>query len=70
MRGGVARKHGPRDTPPGMSAVPVAEHDMDAVSRLADRISVLFAGRVIATGPPEAIRADAELRRAYLGDAA
>jgi branched-chain amino acid transport system ATP-binding protein len=44
------------------------EHDMDAVFKLADRISVLVAGRVIASGAPEAIRAHAEVRRAYLGD--
>jgi branched-chain amino acid transport system ATP-binding protein len=47
----------------------LVEHDMDAVFRLADRISVLVSGQVIATGAPEAIRADAEVRRAYLGDA-
>jgi branched-chain amino acid transport system ATP-binding protein len=42
---------------------------MDAVFRLADRISVLVYGRVIATGTPGAIRANEEVRRAYLGDA-
>jgi branched-chain amino acid transport system ATP-binding protein len=48
----------------------LVEHDMAAVFRLADRISVLVGGRVIATGQPDAIRADAEVRRAYLGDGA
>ena len=46
----------------------LVEHDMDAVFRLADRITVLVNGRVIATGRPAAIRADAEVKRAYLGD--
>jgi branched-chain amino acid transport system ATP-binding protein len=49
-------------------SVLLVEHDMDAVFRLADRISVLVAGRVIATGAPEAIRSNAEVKRAYLGD--
>lgn len=46
----------------------LVEHDMDAVFRLADTISVLVAGRVIASGAPDAIRANIEVRRAYLGD--
>jgi branched-chain amino acid transport system ATP-binding protein len=44
------------------------EHDMEAVFALADRITVLVYGRVIATGAPEAVRANAEVRRAYLGE--
>jgi branched-chain amino acid transport system ATP-binding protein len=46
----------------------LVEHDMDAVFRLADRISVLVNGRIIATGAPEEIRRNEEVRRAYLGD--
>jgi branched-chain amino acid transport system ATP-binding protein len=48
----------------------LVEHDMDAVFRLADRVSVLVAGKVIATGLPDEVRADPEVRRAYLGDEA
>ena len=44
------------------------EHDMEAVFALADRISVLVYGRVIASDEPEAIRANEEVRQAYLGD--
>jgi branched-chain amino acid transport system ATP-binding protein len=47
----------------------LVEHDTDAVFRLADRISVLVAGRLIATGTPEAIKSNARVREAYLGDA-
>jgi branched-chain amino acid transport system ATP-binding protein len=46
----------------------LVEHDMDAVFRLATRISVLVNGRLIASGAPQAIRLDAEVRKAYLGD--
>ena len=49
-------------------AVLLVEHDMDAVFRLADRISVMVNGRLIATGAPEQIRMNEEVRRAYLGD--
>jgi branched-chain amino acid transport system ATP-binding protein len=46
----------------------LVEHDMAAVFRLADRISVLVNGQLICTGTPEAVRANPEVRRAYLGD--
>ena len=48
----------------------LVEHDMEAVFALADRISVLVYGRVVATGSVDEIRNDPEVRRAYLGEAA
>jgi branched-chain amino acid transport system ATP-binding protein len=46
----------------------LVEHDMDAVFRLADRITALVYGRVIASGTPDEIRRHPDVRRAYLGD--
>jgi branched-chain amino acid transport system ATP-binding protein len=46
----------------------LVEHDMEAVFALADRITVLVYGRVIASGKPEAIRNNAQVRDAYLGE--
>jgi branched-chain amino acid transport system ATP-binding protein len=46
------------------------EHDMDAVFRLADRITVLVAGRAILTAVPDEVRASREVRDAYLGEEA
>jgi branched-chain amino acid transport system ATP-binding protein len=46
----------------------LVEHDMTAVFALADRISVLIYGRILATGTPDQVRADPEVVAAYLGD--
>jgi branched-chain amino acid transport system ATP-binding protein len=46
------------------------EHDMDAVFALADRLTVLVYGRVVASGTPDEIRTNAEVRQAYLGEQA
>ena len=49
-------------------AVLLVEHDMDAVFRIADRITVMVNGAVIATGNPAEIRENPEVRTAYLGE--
>ena len=49
-------------------ALLLVEHDMDAVFRLADRVSVLVTGRMIATGTPAEVRDNPDVRQAYLGD--
>jgi branched-chain amino acid transport system ATP-binding protein len=50
-------------------AILLVEHDMDAVFRVADRITVMVNGAVIASGTPADVRSSAEVQRAYLGDA-
>ena len=54
----------------GRATIILIEHDMEAVFALADRVSVLVYGRIIATGTPQAIRDNREVRAAYLGEEA
>jgi branched-chain amino acid transport system ATP-binding protein len=55
---------------PADIALLIIEHDMDLVFRLAQRITVLVQGNILVEGPPEAIAADPEVRRVYLGERA
>jgi len=52
----------------GRLTIVLVEHDLDAVFTLADRISVMVYGRIIATGAPAEIRGNEDVRRAYLGE--
>jgi branched-chain amino acid transport system ATP-binding protein len=49
-------------------AIMLVEHDMDAVFAMADRITVMVAGHVLESGPPEQIRASVAVQQAYLGE--
>ena len=53
----------------GRFTILLVEHDMEAVFALADRVTVLDSGRILASSPPDDVRADPAVRRAYLGDA-
>jgi branched-chain amino acid transport system ATP-binding protein len=49
-------------------AIALVEHDMDAVFRIADRITVMVNGAVLASDTPDAVRRNADVQAAYLGD--
>jgi branched-chain amino acid transport system ATP-binding protein len=48
-------------------AILLVEHDMDAVFSVAHRLTVMVNGRIVVTGDPAAVRANPEVRKAYLG---
>ena len=52
----------------GGHTILLIEHDMDVVFQLADRVSVLVGGRIVASGSPDEIRNSPEVRIAYLGE--
>ena len=58
------------ETLPRELTILLIEHDLDVVFRLADRVSVLHLGRILAEGEPAAVRADERVQQAYLGAAA
>jgi ABC-type branched-subunit amino acid transport system ATPase component len=58
------------DALPADIAILIIEHDMDLVFRLARRITVMVAGRILVEGPPEQIAADKQVRQVYLGERA
>jgi len=49
-------------------SVIVVEHDLDVVFSVSDRVLVMYDGRVLAIGPPDAVRADPRVRKLYLGE--
>jgi branched-chain amino acid transport system ATP-binding protein len=51
-------------------AMMLVEHDMDAVFALADQLTVMVNGQVIASGTPQQVRSDANVQAAYLGEEA
>ena len=52
----------------GTCAVLLIEHDVEAVFRLADRVSVLVGGAILASGPPAQVRSNPDVIAAYLGE--